>query len=65
MEGLVSNFVEIPVDIQDVEIFLDMENLQDLEAQHHTQNIIKPSEQEKNHTEKNRKYMLTYFNTSC
>ena len=37
MEGLVLTCVEIPVEIQDMEIF------QDLETRHHTQYIVKPS----------------------
>ena len=40
MEGLVIKRVEIHVEIKGMEIFQDMENLQDLEAQHPTQYII-------------------------
>ena len=36
-EGLVLNYLEIPVEIQDMETFLD------LEAEHHSQYIVKPS----------------------
>ena len=36
MEGLVQDRVEIPVEIQDMEIF------QNLEAKHYTQYIVKP-----------------------
>ena len=43
MEVLVINRVEIPVEIQDMDIFNDMKHFQDLEAKHHTQNIVKPS----------------------
>ena len=32
VESVVLNRVKIPVEIQDIEIFLDMENFQDLEA---------------------------------
>ena len=44
MDGLVLNHVEITVEIQDMEIFQDVEISLGLEAQHHTQYIIKKSE---------------------
>ena len=39
MEGLVLNYAEIPVEIQDMENFLGLEIFLDLEAQHHTQHL--------------------------
>ena len=41
MEGLVLNHVEIPVEIQDMDIFQGMKIFQDLEALHHKQYIVK------------------------
>ena len=53
MEVLVLNHVETPVEIQDMDIF------QDLEAQHHTQYIVKPSVQENGFIDKFIKNVLT------
>ena len=41
--GLVLIIVEIPVENQDMKDFQEMESFQNLESQHHTQYIIKPS----------------------
>ena len=43
MEGLILNSVEIPVEIQDTEVFQYMEIFKDLEA-NITHSIVKPSE---------------------
>ena len=58
MEDRVLNCEEIHVKKQ------DMKFLQHLEAQHHTQYIIKPSVQEKK-INKYINYIIMYFSNSC